>query len=259
MDDLTAESVRAVVWFSAGAASAVAAKLAITNYRAKGCDELAIAYIDPGSEHLDNKRFILDCEQWFGHEVIRLKSDRYTDTWDVWEKRRFLVGPAGALCTTELKKMVRYGFERPSDLQAFGYTAEEGSRADRFREQNPGVDLWCPLIEHGLSKEDCLAIVARSGIELPAMYKLGYANNNCIGCPKGGMGYWNKIRVDFPEVFARMGRMERELKHSILKDKAGPLWLDELDPSRGRFKDEQPPECSLICASVEEIISGEAA
>ena len=32
---------------------------------------------------------------------------------------------------------------------------------------------------------------------------MGYNNNNCIGCIKGGMGYWNKIRVDFPEVFEK--------------------------------------------------------
>lgn len=254
-----AESVRAVVWFSAGAASAVTAKLAIQDYQSKGADELVIAYIDPGSEHLDNLRFVADCEQWFGYPVVRLKSDRYTDTWDVWEKRRFLVGPGGALCTTELKKMVRYGFERPTDIQAFGYTSEEQHRATRFEEQNPGVTLWCPLIEHGLAKRDCLAIVERAGIVIPAMYQFGYQNNNCIGCPKGGIGYWNKIRVDFPDVFARMALLERELKHSILKDKNGPLWLDELDPKRGRFKEEPMPECSLICASVEEYIEGEAA
>ncbi len=35
------------------------------------------------------------------------------------------------------------------------------------------------------------------------MYDLGYPNNNCIGCVKGGMGYWNKIRKDFPEVFQK--------------------------------------------------------
>jgi hypothetical protein len=254
-----AESTRAVVWFSAGAASAVTAKLAIQDYQSKGADELVIAYINPGSEHVDNLRFVADCEDWFGYPVVRLKSDRYTDTWDVWEKRRFLVGPAGALCTTELKKMVRYGFERPSDIQAFGYTSEETHRAARFEEQNPGVALWCPLVEHGLNKRDCLAIVERSGIALPAMYLLGYQNNNCIGCPKGGMGYWNQIRKDFPDVFARMARLERELKHSILKDKNGPLWLDELDPNRGRFKDEPMPECSLICASAEDYIDGEAA
>ena len=255
----SADDVRAVVWFSAGAASAVTAKLAIQDYQSKGASELVIAYIDPGSEHVDNKRFVADCEDWFGYPVKRLKSDRYTDTWDVWEKRRFLVGPQGALCTTELKKMVRYAFQWPNDLQAFGYTAEERHRATRFEEQNPGVALWTPLIEHGISKRECLAIVANSGIALPAMYQLGYQNNNCIGCPKGGMGYWNKIRVDFPEVFWRMAALERELNHSILKDKTGPIWLDELDPKRGRFKNEPMGECSLICATVEDYISEDAA
>ena len=78
---------RTVVWFSAGAPSAVAAKLML----AKG--PCMIAYTDPGSEHPDNERFIRDCEEWFGQEVVRLRSDKYTDTWDVWERTRFLVGP----------------------------------------------------------------------------------------------------------------------------------------------------------------------
>ena len=43
----------------------------------------------------------------------------------------------------------------------------------------------------------------------PLMYDLGYPNNNCIGCVKGGMGYWNHIRKDFPEVF-EVGRSWKE-------------------------------------------------
>jgi len=41
------------------------------------------------------------------------------------------------------------------------------------------------LIDNDLSKENCLAIIDRAGIEIPMMYKLGYNNNNCIGCVKG--------------------------------------------------------------------------
>lgn len=242
---------RVVVWFSAGAASAVAAKLTLAEYPA---EQVTIAYTDPGSEHPDNIRFLDDCEEWFDHEVVRLKSKKYQDTWQVWRERRFLVGPAGALCTAELKKKVRYAFERPDDIQVFGYTSEEGHRAARFREQNPGVDLRTPLIDRGLTKDDCLAMIARSGIEMPAMYKLGYRNNNCIGCPKGGMGYWNKIRRDFPEVFEEMARLERELDASILKDKTGRVFLDELDPERGNHADEPSFECSLLCQVAEDEI-----
>lgn len=248
---------RTVVWFSAGAASAVAAKLII----AEKPEELHIVYTDPGSEHPDNKRFMSECEEWFGYPITYLKSDKYKDTWDVWEKQRFLVSPQGAMCTIELKKKIRRNFQEHDDIQVFGYTAEEQNRADRFREQNPEVNLRTPLIEHGLKKKDCLAIIDRAGIELPEMYKLGYKNNNCIGCPKGGIGYWNKIRVDFPEVFDRMAKLERELDMSILRSEKGlgnrkkeRLFLDELQPGRGRYSAESDFECSLLCSVAEEII-----
>jgi hypothetical protein len=235
--------MRTVVWFSAGAASAVAAKLII----AEAPDDLVIAYTDPGSEHDDNQRFIADCEEWFGHEVVRLRSDRYKDTWQVWEERRFLVSPQGALCTAELKKRVRFAFEQPDDVQVFGYTNEEQHRADRFRKQNIEVTLRTPLIEHGLTKSDCLAMVERAGIALPAMYLLGYKNNNCIGCVKGGMGYWNKIRRDFPAVFDRMALLERDIGATLFRDDGAPVWLDELDQARGNHSDEPNFECSLLC------------
>lgn len=240
--------MRTVVWFSAGAASAVAAKLVL----AQSHENVVIVYTNPGSEHPDNERFLDECEAWFEHPVIRLRSDRYVDTWQVWSERRFLVSPQGALCTAELKKKVRFGFERPDDVQVFGYTAEELNRADRFRQQNPEVTLVTPLIERSLSKDDCVAIINRSGIQLPAMYRLGYRNNNCVGCVKGGMGYWNKIRVDFPDVFARMADLEREIGATVLRDEQGAVWLDELDPQRGDYPKEPSLECSLLCALSEQ-------
>lgn len=248
-DSTPEEEVRTIVWFSAGAPSAVAAKLTLSE------GPCIIAYNDPGSEHPDNKRFIKDCEGWFGQEVVMLKG-KYKDTWDVWEKTRFLVGPTGARCTAELKRKPRFDFQRPTDRQVFGYTAEEAHRAVRFREQNPGVELLTPLIDRGLTKPDCLAMVERAGLKLPAMYELGYQYNNCIGCVKGGMGYWNKVRVDFPEVFDRMAALERNLERTVLRDSGKPLFLDELDPKRGNIQTEPDIECSLLCHVAEDEMNG---
>ena len=83
------------------------------------------------------------------------------------------------------------------------------------------------------------------------MYKLGYQNNNCIGCPKGGMGYWNKIRCDFPETFERMSILEQSLGHSVLRSEGQPVYLRDLDPQRGNHADEPAFECSLLCAIAE--------
>lgn len=234
-------SKRTVVWFSAGAASAVAAKLT---------PDAVVVYIDPGSEHPDNVRFRADVAEWIGRPVEVLRSERYRDTWQVWQERRFLIGPTGALCTAELKKRPRYAFQHPDDRQVFGYTAEESERAGRFRHENPGVELVTPLIDRGLTHADCLGMIERAGIELPVMYRLGFGHNNCIGCVKGGMGYWNKIRLHFPETFDRMAALERDIGHSVCKDENGPVWLDELDADRGR-DDDPVIECSLLCVLAE--------
>lgn len=240
---------RVVCWFSCGAASAVATKLALAKYG----ERVVIAYTDPGSEHPDNERFLSDCEKWFGRDVVRLKSERYRDTWHVWEERRFINSPKGiALCTIELKKMLRQSFQHADDVQVFGYTFEEKERAERFKRVNFEVHLETPLIDAGLTKSDCLAMVSRAGIELPAMYRLGYRNANCIGCCKGGMGYWNKIRRDFPGTFARMAALERKIGGTCLRENGQPLYLDELDPERGADQREPDMECSLLCFAAEE-------
>jgi len=239
--DGSCQPKRTLVWFSAGAASAVAAKIALRER-----PNVVIAYTDPGSEHPDNQRFIADCEKWFDRPVVRLKSAKYADTWQVWKERRYLNGPAGALCTTELKKRQRFDFQQPDDEQVFGYTVEEQPRAERFRVNNPDVTLWCPLIEQGLRKSDCLALIDRAGIELPVLYRMGYRNNNCAGyCVKGGRGYWNKVRIDFPANFERMAKLEREIGASCINGQ----FLDELDPSSGNHQTEPDMDCSLLCAA----------
>lgn len=240
---------RVVAWFSCGVTSAVAAKLVLEKY-----PDAIIAYCDTRSEHPDNARFIQDCEKWYGAKIQILASSTYTDIWDVFTKTRYLAGVKGARCTTELKKLVRRKFEQLDDLQIFGFDRDEKSRAEKFNGNNPEVKTWFPLIEKNLSKSDCLAIIQAAGIKLPAMYHLGYRNNNCIGCVKGQSGYWNKIRRDFPEVFAKMAAKERELNVALNKSYAGDgkrkrVFLDELPEDAGRY-DDLDITCGLFCGEV---------
>ena len=174
---------RTISWFSCGAASAVATKLAI----AESKTPVEVVYCHVKEEHPDNLRFMRDCEKWFGQPIKVIQNEKYNGSiYEVFEKRKYIVGIGGAPCTVHLKKDMRKTFEKPNDLQIFGYTAEEQDRVDRFIDANNDVNLWSILIDKGLKKADCLAMIDRAGIELPAMYKLGYQNNNCIGCVKGG-------------------------------------------------------------------------
>jgi hypothetical protein len=250
---------RIVCWFSCGAASAVATKLALADARKSGV-EVVIAYTGVTEEHSDNHRFLKDCEAWFGQEVLMLMNEKYRGSiYEVFRRERFLVGPSGAACTRLLKKGMRQSFERPGDRQVFGYTMEEQDRVDRFIDANNHVDLWVPLIDRGLSKGDCLAIIKGAGIQLPAMYSLGYRNNNCIGCVKGGAGYWNKIRVDFPETFERMAKVEEYLGRTVCKvtvdNVTRRVSLRELPPDVGDYESEPDMSCGIFCHMAEQEIA----
>lgn len=253
------QATRIVVWFSCGVASAVAAKLTLLAHPA---DDVVVARCVVTNEHDDNDRFAAGCEKWLGRPILHLRSADYADCWDVWERRRYLNGINGAPCTIEMKKRVRQDFEREwqPDRQAFGFTAEERKRADRFRQQNPEVALDVPLIRAGLTKEDCAGLISRAGIAIPAMYGLGFANNNCRTCVKArSPGYWALVRREFPADFARMASLSRSLRWSPCR--AGddtPIWLDEL-PATTKPQDDSPNiECSLLCAIAESQIEDSA-
>lgn len=164
---------------------------------------------------------------------------------------RFVNSAHGAKCTEVLKKRTRKKWESEHKDYALTYVwgmdLNEKRRADRLVEGMPQFKHEFPLIENGLSKQEAHGICARLGIKRPLMYDLGYSNNNCVGCVEGGAGYWNKIRKDFPEVFADRAKMEREIGHSILHNQNGMIFLDELDPNAGRMEKEIMEDCSIFC------------
>lgn len=126
----------------------------------------------------------------------------------------------------------------------WGYDVEEKRRAERIKESFPEFKHEFPLIDKGLSKQAVHGLFDKMfGFPRPKMYELGYSNNNCIGCVKGGMGYWNKIRKDFPEVFKARAELEREIGHSCING----VFLDELDPNVGRMENEIMTDCDILC------------
>lgn len=234
---------RRVAWFSCGAASAVAAKLAIESYG----DDCAVVSCDTrSSEHPDNYRFAAEIEAWIGRPIEYIRSDKYATVDDVFERRRYMSGVSGAICTTELKKLPRLAWQRPDDVHVFGYTVGEERRAAAFEDHNPSLAVEWVLIERGINKARCLSMLAEAGIALPAMYGLGYEHNNCPGCVKSqSPGYWNQIRRDFPEVFERRVRQSRLLGVRLVKIRGVRSFLDELPASERAPHDDI--DCGPVC------------
>jgi hypothetical protein len=248
---------RVISWFSCGAASAVATKLTLFEH---GHDLVTPAYCQTGAEHEDNKRFMTDCEKWFGKPVERLQSDEYLDTWDVWQKRRYIAGINGAPCTVELKVGPRLLFQRPSDIHVFGYTADgpDIARAERLRENYPELTIETPLIERGLTKNACLSMIESAGISIPVMYRLGFQNNNCIPCGKAtSPNYWSAMRKNFPVEFQRMAVLARELGARLCRLEGERIFIDEV-PTGHPTIDPIAPACDFLCHIAEQDIAAPA-
>lgn len=238
------ENRRRVRWFGCGAASAVAIALDL-----KAHPGGVVAYCETKSEHPDNERFLRDCENWWGVKVTRLRSDEYEDTWDVWERRRYIAGINGAPCTGILKVSPRHDFQTVDDVHVFGYTADatDMARAKRLAETFFELTIETPLITASLNKKNCLAIVKNIGIALPQMYLQGFPNNNCIPCGKAtSPNYWSAIRNHYPDEFARMAELSRRLGARLTKINNIRIFIDEI-PDDWPILNPEAPECDFLC------------
>ena len=236
---------RTVSWFSCGAASAVATKLSKPD---------VIAYCETGSEDIDNARFMVDCAEWFNLEITTLKSEQYSSTWEVWEKRKYISGIAGAPCTSELKIAPRVAWERPDDIHVFGYTADHADvqRAEALRENWPDLNIRTPLIDMGLNKAACIAMVERAGIRAPRVYAMGFPNANCIPCCKAtSPAYWALVRKQFPDEFERMAELSRRLGARLARVDGERVFIDEV-PADQSVVEPVAPECDFLCAIAEQ-------
>lgn len=235
-----------VCWLSGGVSSFIA------GYMYKDAIDEFI-YIDIENQHPDTYRFIKDCERALNKKVTILQSP-YKNVENCIRTSGVIKMPFGfAPCTNWLKKRVRKLWElnhkNYNITYVWGFDKKEIARKERLEESMPQFNHIFPLITLGITKEESHSILEELGIKRPIMYDLGYPNNNCIGCIKGGMGYWNKIRKDFPDVFEKYSKLEREIGHSILKE----CYLDELDPERGKNKI-VVPDCGINCQLALDII-----
>ena len=230
-----------VAWFSTGVSSLCSILLA------KDVDK--IIYTHVGDQHEDSLRYLYDCERYLGQKIEILQSP-YKTVDSVVRACGFCPSAAGMKCTEVLKRRVRKKWEREqkkagiTDLTyVWGYDAGEPGRVERLTEAMPTQEHEFPLLDAQMSKQSCHGMLAKTKIKRPLMYDLGYNNNNCIACLKGGMGYWNKIRRDFPDYFKSRAILERDTNHSFING----VFLDELDPERGRMTKEIMPACDIAC------------
>lgn len=241
-----------VVWFSCGAASAVAAYETLKRYGKS--NSIRVVNNPVAEEHEDNRRFLHDVEKWLGIEIETATNPKYPDAscQSVWERRRYMSGVSGAPCTLELKKRARQNWENenPHDWMVLGFTADERDRHERFS-LTERENILPVLIDAGLTKSDCFRLILKAGLELPAIYRMGFPNANCVGCVKAtSPTYWNTVRKHFPGEFQKRAELSRDIGARLVRVKGERIFLDELSPdATGQpLKDTLADvECGIFC------------
>lgn len=239
-----------VVWFSCGAASAVAAKLTLEKYPN---DNVIIVNTPIKEEDSDNLRFKKDVSKWINHPIIDAVAEKYPSgsIVEVFEKTRYMSGVAGATCTKHIKKQARYEFEKTIDIDyhVLGFTFDEIDRHERFVTGERSNTLPI-LIDAKMTKGKCFEVLINAGVKLPNIYKKGFPNANCIGCVKAqSPTYWNLVRKEYPEVFKSRAEQSRDIGCKLVKLHGDRIFLDELKPTDtgGRMRS---IECGIFCDTI---------
>ncbi|MEU3050822.1 phosphoadenosine phosphosulfate reductase [Streptomyces sp. NPDC006984] len=151
--------------------------------------------------------------------------------------------PGRRSCTTDFKIRVigrwlrQNGASpaRPADVSV-GISLDEIARASNRRSE-PYERIRYPLLDLGLRRSDCQAIIARAGLEIPP-------KSACWFCPLKPLGSWAELKRDRGELFDRACLLEDTLnaRRSLLgKD---PVFLTRtgrpLAHAVSRAQDELP-------------------
>lgn len=229
-----------ICWWSGGATSAVSCKIAIDLFGKENCQ---VVMIDTKNEDDDTYRFKDECSKWYGlpicrigafinenneddYEFVNIGND-YKDIQDVWTKHKSLNVSSGAICSYKLKRLVREKWQKSKvyDHQVFGFEFDkkEFNRGKSLSMNHPKAKGIYPLLMFGYDKQKCIEIIQEAGIKTPKTYDYGFRNNNCFktGCVQGGIGYWQKMKSDFPDKFEAMAKIE----HDLTKLKGEPVTM----------------------------------
>ena len=206
-----------IIFFSGGACSYMTAKRVIAQY---GVDNVELMFSDTSYEDESLYKFVEDSAKVLGAKLTILKDGR--NVWDMAEQDNFVYNSMIANCTKELKIATarRYIKENYLPSEVVLYMGIDWTEPQRY-----GAPLanWAPYIlkfpmgeAPYLNKDDMLVEIAKDGLEVPRLYEMGFAHNNCGGfCFKAGIGHFIHLFKKMPERFLKNAERERERERAI--------------------------------------------
>lgn len=145
--------------------------------------------------------------------------------------------PGRRNCTTEFKiKPIARWIKRntPGCILGKGISTDEPHRATPSRESDCYVSAY-PLIELGISRADCLRLVADAGLPQPP-------KSSCWFCPYKTTDQWVALRKERPELFLAATLLERHLNEKREQLGRDSVYISGVGARRGLPVDQAIPD-----------------
>lgn len=196
-------------------------------------------FMDTLAEDGDLYRFLDDIENKLDIQITRLCVGKTPI--ELAFERKYLWNSRVAECSIKLKSkhfrewlIANY---KPTECVLYlGIDWTETHRKSAIERNYEPYRVEFPMCEKPLlDKPEMIEQLKNDGIEVPRLYKLGFAHNNCKGCcVKAGIGQYRNLLLKDRVTFLEMENKEQAFRNkfgkdvSILKRKGKPFTLRQL-------------------------------
>jgi hypothetical protein len=208
------------VFYSGGIGSYTTAKRVIEKV---GKENVILLFTDTKIEDEDLYRFLDDTSKQLDIPVTYVADGR--TPWEVFKDVKFLGNSRIAQCSHILKqdaasKWIKANFKPDECTLYLGIDwTEEQRTASPKRNWSPYVVEFPMCEEPYVTKEEMLAELKNVNIEIPRLYKLGFAHNNCGGgCVRAGQGHFINLLKTMPDRFKEWEENEQKMRDYLGKD-----------------------------------------
>ena len=216
-------------------------------------EDVVPIFCDTLMEDGDLYRFLDDIERVLDIKILKLCVGETPTT--LCFKERFLFNSRVASCSKKLKSRpfrnyMKENYKPDECILYLGIDFTETHRCGAIVKNYKPYNVEFPMCEKPyLYKEELLEMLTDDGIEIPRMYKLGFAHNNCGGrCYKAGIKHYknllekDRIRYLEWENQEEMVRMSLGKDVAMMKRKGKPFTLHELRVIMDEEKKEEQAE-----------------
>lgn len=222
------------------------------------CADPICLFSDTKREDEDTYRFGRQVAERWNLNIV--EASHGGDLWEMFVKQNFIPARQFSTCSLKFKILPSRAyltanyedaytgatelfphrtFEKMGRV-AYGYDLGEERRVARTQANwdFKSLDVWFPLLEWQVSKQQCFGYFQQHGIEPPRMYK-HFQHANCLPCKNFQKRDWEALAYHYPEKFAEAAIFEKQHGLRWMQDGCTliELALSDSVPSRkGRRK-----------------------